>query len=190
MLMMFPFIVSKTILQLEIQLSGCLRAYCCDETPLPKSKLGRKEFSWLTLPYHCSSWKEVRTKTQMAGTCRQELIQSPLRDAAYWLGPNDLLSLLSYKTQNHQPKNGTTHNGPGPPHQSLRECLTAESYGGNFSIKSPSLRIILAFVKLTKDKPAQWQSTSLACKVLGSVLAHEGLIEYRYLPKLLKGFVF
>jgi hypothetical protein len=28
-----------------------------------KSKLGRKEFIWLTLPYGCSSLKEVRTGT-------------------------------------------------------------------------------------------------------------------------------
>jgi hypothetical protein len=28
------------------------------------TKLGRKEFIWLTLPYSCSSPKEVRTGTQ------------------------------------------------------------------------------------------------------------------------------
>jgi hypothetical protein len=29
------------------------------------------------------------------------------------LASHDLLSLLSYRTQNHQPRGGTTHNGLG-----------------------------------------------------------------------------
>jgi hypothetical protein len=39
-----------------------------------------------------------------AGICRQELMRRPGRDAAYWLAPHDLLSLLSYRSQNHQPR--------------------------------------------------------------------------------------
>jgi len=31
--------------------------------------------------------------------------------AAYWLAYHGLLSLLSYRTQHHQPRDGTTHNG-------------------------------------------------------------------------------
>ena len=34
--------------------------------------------------------------------------------AAYWLASTGLLSLLSYRTQDHQPRDGTTHNGLGP----------------------------------------------------------------------------
>ena len=30
------------------------------------------------------------------------------RGAAYWLAPYNLLSLLSYRNQDHQPRNGTT----------------------------------------------------------------------------------
>jgi hypothetical protein len=40
-------------------------------------------------------------------------MQKPWRDAAYWLAYPGLLSLLSYRTQNHQPTNGTTHNDQG-----------------------------------------------------------------------------
>ena len=41
-----------------------------------------------------------------AGTWRQELMQMPWRDAAYCLAPCGLLSLLSYRTQEHQPSPG------------------------------------------------------------------------------------
>jgi hypothetical protein len=53
-----------------------------------------------------------------AGAWRQKLMQRPWRDAAYWLAPCGLLSLLSYRTQDYQPRDGTTHNGLGlgPPH--------------------------------------------------------------------------
>ena len=33
------------------------------------------------------------------GTWRQELMQKPWRDAAFWLAPHGLVSLLSYRTQ-------------------------------------------------------------------------------------------
>jgi hypothetical protein len=66
--------------------------------------------SWFL--YHCSLLKEkVRTVIQAAQEPgRQQLLQSPWRDAAYWLAPHDLLSLLSYTTQDFQPRNGDTHN--------------------------------------------------------------------------------
>jgi hypothetical protein len=38
-----------------------------------------------------------------------------LEGAAYWLAPHGLLSLFSYGIQDHQPRDGTTHNGLGPP---------------------------------------------------------------------------
>ena len=54
-----------------------------------------------------------------AGTWRQEETWKPWRGAAYWLAPCGLLSLLSYRTQDHKPRDGTTHNELGPPYQSL-----------------------------------------------------------------------
>ena len=45
-----------------------------------------------------------------AGTWRQELVQRPWRSTLYWPASPDLLSLLSYRTQN-QTRGGTTHNG-------------------------------------------------------------------------------
>jgi hypothetical protein len=49
------------------------------------------------------------------GTWRQELIQRPWRDVAYWLASPGLLSLLYYRTENQQPRDGNTYNGPSHP---------------------------------------------------------------------------
>jgi hypothetical protein len=68
---------------------------------------------WLTLPRPSPSPKEVRN-SERAGTWRQELMQKPWRDAAYWLVCASLLvQLLSYRTQDPA-QNSTTHNGLGP----------------------------------------------------------------------------
>jgi hypothetical protein len=42
-------------------------------------------------------------------------MQRPWRGAAHWFAHYGLLGLLSYKTQDHQPKDGTTRRGLGPP---------------------------------------------------------------------------
>jgi hypothetical protein len=39
-----------------------------------------------------------------------------MEDAAYWLASPSLLSLLSYRSRDYQPRDGTTHNGLGPPY--------------------------------------------------------------------------
>ena len=45
---------------------------------------------------------------------KQALMQRPWRDVSYWLASPDLLSLLSYRTQDYQPRDGTTHKGTSP----------------------------------------------------------------------------
>jgi hypothetical protein len=50
-----------------------------------------------------------------AGNWRQELKQRPWRGDAYWLALHGLLSLLSYRVQDYQPRDGTTYNVLGPP---------------------------------------------------------------------------
>ena len=42
-------------------------------------------------------------------------MQRPWRGAAYWIASPGLLSLLSYRTQEYQPTDGTAHNGPSHP---------------------------------------------------------------------------
>ena len=50
-----------------------------------------------------------------AGTWRQEWMLRPWKDVTYWIASPGLLSLLFYRTQDHQPRDGTTHNGLDPP---------------------------------------------------------------------------
>jgi hypothetical protein len=45
---------------------------------------------------------------------KQELMQRPWRDVPYWLASPGLLSLLSYRTQDYQPRDGTTTRGLTP----------------------------------------------------------------------------
>ncbi|EGV99603.1 hypothetical protein I79_006008 [Cricetulus griseus] len=37
-----------------------------------------------------------------------------VEDAAYRIPPHSFLSLISYSIQDHQPRDGTTHNGQSP----------------------------------------------------------------------------
>jgi hypothetical protein len=122
----------------------------CDKTPWPNTKLGRKGFIGLTLLHCSSSLKGSQGQERKQGeTWRQR----PWRGVAYWLNPYGFLSLLSYRTQDHQSRATIAHKGLGPPHQSLiKKCSicwpTAGSYEGVFSIKVSLLRR-LQCVKLT-----------------------------------------
>ena len=49
-----------------------------------------------------------------AGTQMQSLMQRPQRGTVYWLAPHALLNLLSYRIQDHQPRDGPTHDELGP----------------------------------------------------------------------------
>jgi hypothetical protein len=55
----------------------------------------------------------AQTRQEPGG--RQELMQKPWRGAAFWLAPHALLSLLPYRTQDHQPRDGPANSGMGPP---------------------------------------------------------------------------
>jgi hypothetical protein len=77
---------------------------------MTKKQLGRKGFIQLTLPHCCSSPRKLGLELKQAR--KQELMQGPWRDVPYWFAC--LLSLLSYRTQDYQPRFGTTHKGPYP----------------------------------------------------------------------------
>jgi hypothetical protein len=79
---------------------------------MTKKQLGRKGFIQLTLPYCCSSPRKSGLELKQAR--KQELMQKPWRDVLYWLASPGLLSLLSYRTQDCQPRDGPTHKGPFP----------------------------------------------------------------------------
>jgi hypothetical protein len=79
---------------------------------MTKKQLGRKGFIWLTLPHCCSSPR--KSGLELKQVRKQELMQRPWRDVLYWLASPGLLSLLSYRTQDYQPRDGPTHKEPFP----------------------------------------------------------------------------
>jgi hypothetical protein len=48
-------------------------------------------------------------------------MQRPWKDAAYWLAPHGLLSLLSYSLQDHQPRDGNIYNAQGLPISAINQ---------------------------------------------------------------------
>jgi hypothetical protein len=59
-----------------------------------------------------------------AGTWRQEMMPRPWRSTVYWLTLHGFLSLLSYRIQDHQARDGTTHNGLVTPFNNLIEKMS------------------------------------------------------------------
>ena len=75
---------------------------------------------------HCSSEKNSSGTV----TWMQELMQGPWRAPAYWLALIGLLSMLSYGTQDHQPRGAPTltHNALGPPTSITNKENTLQGY--------------------------------------------------------------
>jgi hypothetical protein len=98
---------------LFIGIKPCLSQgfYSCTNI-MTKKQLGRKGFIQITLPHCCSSPRKSGLELKQAR--KQELMQRPWRDVLYWLASPSLLSLLSYRTQDCQPRDGPTHKGPFP----------------------------------------------------------------------------
>lgn len=63
-----------------------------------QSNLGRKNFSWLTLPYHCSSLKGVRTGSQTGQELEAALMKRPWRGAADWIALHSIVFLIEVKS--------------------------------------------------------------------------------------------
>jgi hypothetical protein len=64
--------------------------------------------------FHIAVHHQRKPGLELKQDKKQELMQRPWRDVLYWLASPDLLSLLSYRTQDCQPRDGTTHKGPSP----------------------------------------------------------------------------
>jgi hypothetical protein len=117
---MLPFIgreyeEAKEVIQGYLaSIGACLSQgfYSCTNI-MTKKQVGRKGFIRLTLPYCCSSPR--KSGLELKQVRKQELMQRPWRDVSYWLASSVSLSLLSYRTQDYQPRDGTTHKGPFSP---------------------------------------------------------------------------
>ena len=82
------------------------------QTSWPRSKLGRKRFIQLTLPYCCSSSR--KSVLEFKQVRKQELMQRQWRDVAYWLASPGLVSLLSYRRKTSSPEMAQPTRGPPP----------------------------------------------------------------------------
>jgi hypothetical protein len=79
-------------------------------TSRPRSKLGRKGFIQFSLHFQVAIHHQRKSGLELKQVRKQELIQRPWRDVPYWLASPG----SPYRTQDYQPRDGTTHNGPSP----------------------------------------------------------------------------
>lgn len=91
---------------------------------MPKARWGGKG---LFNSLHFTLWSITGGSQERAGTWMQELMQRPWRSTAYWIAPHDLLSLLSYTTQCHQPRDGTTLHGMRPATSNINQKITLQA---------------------------------------------------------------
>jgi hypothetical protein len=64
------------------------------------------------LHFHAAVYHQRKSGLELKQVRKQERMQRPWRDVTHWLASPGLLSLLSYRTQDSQPRVGTTYNGP------------------------------------------------------------------------------
>ena len=97
----------------KIKLQVCLSQgfYSCTNI-MTKKQVGEERVYSAYISTLLFITKEVRTGIQVGQ--EQELMQRPWRDVHYWLASPGSLSLLSYRTQDYQPRDGPTHKGPFP----------------------------------------------------------------------------
>jgi hypothetical protein len=124
--------------------------------------MGRKGLLWLFSILLFTIEGNQNRNSNRAGTWRQELMYKPWRGVAYWLAILDLFSLFSYKTQDDQPRNGTTFHGLGPlPLITNRESIFSYISWSLSSAEAPSSLMALAHVKLA-HKTSQSRSCILS----------------------------
>ena len=81
-----------------------------------KKILKKKEASWggkglFSIHFHIAVHHQKKSELELRQVRKQEMMQRPWRVVMYWLASYSLLSLLSYRTQDYQPRDGTTYNG-------------------------------------------------------------------------------
>ena len=84
---------------------------------------GRKGLVWLTLPHYHSSLKEARARTKEGRNPEAGADAEAWSGAAYWIAPHCLLSLIYNRAWDHQPRDGSTHNGLGSTSSTARHNL-------------------------------------------------------------------
>jgi hypothetical protein len=67
-----------------------------------------------SLHFHTAVHHQRKSGLELKQGRKQELMKRPWKGIPYWLPSPGLLSLLSYRTQRYQPRDGITQNGPFP----------------------------------------------------------------------------
>jgi hypothetical protein len=81
-----------------------------------QKQVGEERVYWAYI-YFCvvvPDWMKSEQELQQGRNLEAWLDAESIEGAAEWLAPHGLLSLLSYRTQDHQPRSGITHCGLGP----------------------------------------------------------------------------
>ena len=64
--------------------------------------------------FHIAVHHQRKSGLELRQVRKQEPMQRSWSNVHYWLPSPGLLSLLSYRTQRYQPRDGITQNGPFP----------------------------------------------------------------------------
>jgi hypothetical protein len=102
-----------------MQLESRAQGYWLVHNVLFLNKHHDQEASWgakglFGLHFHVAVHHQNKSGPKLKQVRKQKLMQKLWRDVTYWLSSPGLLSLLSYRTQDYQPRGGTTHKGPFP----------------------------------------------------------------------------
>jgi hypothetical protein len=80
---------------------------------MTKKQVG-EEIYYSAYTFHIAVHHKRMSGLELKQVRMQELMETPRRDVTYWLASPGLLSLLCYRTQDYQPRGGSTHKGTFP----------------------------------------------------------------------------
>lgn len=111
---------------------------------------------WLTYPESQTTEERQGRNSNKSRTWSQELMESaPWKSAAYCFIP-DLLRLLSYRIQDHQPKGGPTYNRLDPPTSiAMNKMPCRHANKCSFSVEVLFSQVVLICVKLISNHLSQ-----------------------------------
>jgi hypothetical protein len=119
------------------------------KTSWPRSKLGRKGFIQLTLPYCCSSPKQVRTGTQAGQKAGAD---AEAMEGCFFTGLLPLACSACSLIEPRLPVQRWSHpQGAFPPWSLIEKMPSSGSHGGISSTEAPFSVITPACVKLTQN---------------------------------------
>jgi hypothetical protein len=93
--------------------SVLVRVSIFGQNTMTKKQVG-EERVYSAYTFHIAVDHQKMSALELKQVRKQELMQRPWKDVTYWLASTGLLSLLPYRIQDSQPRDGPTHKGPFP----------------------------------------------------------------------------